>query len=62
VLGRLGAAQFRRAHQRGLAMSGAEAVDHVLGQAKARSAPTALRPFISNRTVESTSPPREIRP
>ena len=38
---RLGEAEFRKAHQHGLAMSAGEAVDYVLGQAKRKPAPAA---------------------
>jgi non-specific serine/threonine protein kinase len=51
---RLGEAQFRMAHQRGLAMSAGEAVDYVLGQAEPQRAPTAATTptVLSRREVE----------
>jgi len=54
VRGRLGEAQFRRAHQRGLAMSAGEVVDYVLGQAEPKPAPTtaATPTVLSPRELE----------
>ena len=51
---RLGEAQFRRAHQQGLAMSAGEAVDYVLGEADPKPAPAAATTptVLSRRELE----------
>jgi len=52
--GRLGEAQFRKAHQQGLAMSAAAAVDYVIGRAepKAVSTAAATATVLSRRELE----------